>query len=403
MELFLSFQDPRELPKGSRDPLGFEVIWTRYGRKIVSNLTTITGSIEEFLTALYGFYLSQTEDEEEQRHRFIRYEQLAGYLREYANRYGDEKGGFVRGVTRVSERLSELEHDSTKVLTLSPRKRDMILSNQTAYGLWGLYSTALDISGLIKSRSVTAQGEELAKAMAESDNELQGFLRSKIADDSTLTLDEIKRFSDRFAKLLHGKHRSRLLEILLRGKEGSLQTELFDYMENLDEEIWKQVRENIWYLAQLRSNMPVQLKNALEDIVHVDMTLWLCNKLFEYLRLPQWTDKPLENIVAEIEQKDPKIVLSELPSHFDEDLKTFRLQWNNQEYHQAIETLLQRHAKVMQKRGGAPWAEMTPKGMKKIRIEAPDATLALEKPGHAYDYFLGSYVRIYAAYREIRS
>ncbi len=402
MKLFLSLQDPRELPKGSRDPLGFEVIWTRYGRKIVSNLTTITGSIEEFLTALYGFYLSQAEDEEEQRHCFLRYEQLAGYLREYVNRHGNNKGGFVRGVTRVSARLSELESDNTKVLTLSPGKRDMILSNQTAYGLWGLYSTALDISGLIKSRSVTAQGEELAKAMAESDSGLQDFLRSKITDDATLSLDEIKNFADSFVSLLHGEFRLSLLRILLRGKESSLQTELFDYLDNLDDEKWKQVQENAWYLTQLRSNMSAQLNNVLEDIVHVDMTLWLCNKLFEYLRLPQWADESLENIVAEIERQDPKLVLSELPSGFDDDLKTFRIKWNKQEYHQAIETLLRRHAKVMEKRGGAPWAEMTSKGMK-IRIEAPDAALEIEKPGHAYDYFLGSYVRIYTAYREIRS
>ena len=401
MDIFLSLQDPRELPKGSRDPLGFEVIWTRYGRRIVQNLTTITGSIEEFLTALYGFYLSQTEDEEEQRHRFLRYEQLAGYLREYANRHGDDKGGFVRGVTRVSERLSELENGSRQTLTLSPGKRDMILSNQTAYGLWGLYSTALDISGLIQSRSVTPRGEELAKAMADSDRGLHDFLRSKIAEDSTLSLDEIKRFSDRFAKLLHGEHRSRLLEILLRGKDESLQAELFDFIDRLDEDRWKQVKNDVWHLTQLRSDMATPLKNAFEDIVHVDMTLWLCNQLFEYLRLPQWAGKPLENIVAEIERKDPKVVLDELPSDCDDDLKTFRLQWNDQEYHQALETLLQRHAKIMQSRGGAPWVEKTAEGMK-IRIEVPDAIVKLDKPGHAYDYFLGSYVRIYEAYREIR-
>ena len=60
-----SLQDLRELPKGSRDPLGFEMIWTRYGRRIVKNLTTNTFSIEEFLTALYGFYLSKSKEEEQ--------------------------------------------------------------------------------------------------------------------------------------------------------------------------------------------------------------------------------------------------------------------------------------------------------------------------------------------------
>jgi len=50
LKIHLSKQDPRELPKGSRDPLGFEILWTQYGRRIIGNLTTITGSIEEFLT-----------------------------------------------------------------------------------------------------------------------------------------------------------------------------------------------------------------------------------------------------------------------------------------------------------------------------------------------------------------
>ncbi len=71
--------------------MGYEVVWTRYGRKVVSNLMTITGSIEEFLTALLGFHLSWTKDPEEQKNRFIRYEQLAGYLREYANRQDPQK------------------------------------------------------------------------------------------------------------------------------------------------------------------------------------------------------------------------------------------------------------------------------------------------------------------------
>ena len=53
---FLSLLDDRAKPKGSRDPLGFELVWTHFGRKVVGNLTTITSSVENFTVALLGFY-----------------------------------------------------------------------------------------------------------------------------------------------------------------------------------------------------------------------------------------------------------------------------------------------------------------------------------------------------------
>ena len=53
---FLSLLDDRAKPKGSRDPLGFELVWSHFGRKVIGNLTTITSSIDNFAVALLGFY-----------------------------------------------------------------------------------------------------------------------------------------------------------------------------------------------------------------------------------------------------------------------------------------------------------------------------------------------------------
>lgn len=54
---FLSLMDDRAKPKGSRDPLGFELVWSYFVRKVIGNQTTITSSMDNFAVALLGFYV----------------------------------------------------------------------------------------------------------------------------------------------------------------------------------------------------------------------------------------------------------------------------------------------------------------------------------------------------------
>jgi hypothetical protein len=49
---FLSDLDSRAAVKGSRDPLGVQQIWTRPGRHVVGNLTTVSNSVRGFTTLL---------------------------------------------------------------------------------------------------------------------------------------------------------------------------------------------------------------------------------------------------------------------------------------------------------------------------------------------------------------
>jgi len=39
--------DSRAAVKGSRDPLGIQAIWTRLGRHVVGNLTTVSNSVRD--------------------------------------------------------------------------------------------------------------------------------------------------------------------------------------------------------------------------------------------------------------------------------------------------------------------------------------------------------------------
>lgn len=130
--------------KGSRDPLGIQPIWTRLGRHVVGNLTTVTTSVRDFTTLLLGYYFAQRVAEDvgpgSELAAFLKWEQLAAYARAIGN--GDRS---FRGTERVGRFLD----DGGSRVTLSIAREHQILSNQKAYGLWGLYSAAACSSGLL--------------------------------------------------------------------------------------------------------------------------------------------------------------------------------------------------------------------------------------------------------------
>jgi len=142
---FLTDLDSRAVVKGSRDPLGIQQIWTRLGRHVVGNLTTVSNSVRDFTTLLLGYYFAARLADEAgpgtELSTFLKWEQLAAYARASAN-----NDWVFRGTERVRKNLSE----SSRV-TLSDDGAHQILGNQKIYGLWGLYTMPSRASGLVDS------------------------------------------------------------------------------------------------------------------------------------------------------------------------------------------------------------------------------------------------------------
>jgi hypothetical protein len=66
------------------DPLGAMAIWTRLGRRVVGNLSTVTSSVRDFKTLVLGFGLLRElrraagpDAEVDDLAAFLRWEQLA--------------------------------------------------------------------------------------------------------------------------------------------------------------------------------------------------------------------------------------------------------------------------------------------------------------------------------------
>jgi len=149
---FFTEVDPEVALKESRDPLGFQPIWSHFGRKLVGNLTTVTTSVRGFTTLLVGHHLanllvdSGATPAAEYIEPFLRFEQLAAFSRfAWAEETGDAVNT-IRGIRRVEARYK----NGNGRIRIAADRDGQILSNQKTYGLWGLYSVAATNSGLLQ-------------------------------------------------------------------------------------------------------------------------------------------------------------------------------------------------------------------------------------------------------------
>lgn len=144
--MFLTSLDPRAAIKGSRDPLGLVPLWSHFGRHVVGNLTTVSGSVRGYTTTLLGYHFAreaqdrQGTNPESTLALFLKFEQLAAYCR-----YHNDKDGDFRGIDRVKKNLAD-----SATVKISARQADQILSNQKVYGLWGLFSGPARASALLE-------------------------------------------------------------------------------------------------------------------------------------------------------------------------------------------------------------------------------------------------------------
>lgn len=83
-------------------------IWSRIGRRIVGNLTTVSNSVRDFTISALGFTLIErliaSGHDESELPIFMRWKQLCGYARAVRN---GERG--FRGTERVHRTLSDAD------------------------------------------------------------------------------------------------------------------------------------------------------------------------------------------------------------------------------------------------------------------------------------------------------
>jgi hypothetical protein len=395
---FLSLLDDRAKPKGSRDPLGFELVWTLFGRRVIGNLTTVTDSLTNFCVALLGCKWANelypggdnTERSQLVREAFLRFEQMSGYLRYL----GDD--GRILGVTRIGRRLAE----GIDPIPLGLSTQAMILSDQGSYGLWGLYSTALRETGLITGddRKPTPLGQSLAE---EIEHHVDKQKLVSLMQRKGISKRDLQKQALPFSNALkHRTMRDKLLELLMNGSQRT----------SVQSELWRITRSSLRqrrrlesltrYIETLRVKAKgTELDTRLEDIQATERLLVACNNVFNYLR--RLDGEKLDTISQTLTDRysyqhiDESLPLNSVPR--GETLANIRTAFLTGDNTAVINQLIDLNAAVMRYRGGAAWVERETGNRLKVRIPSENAELLsqAELESHwDYDYFLNSYLGI---------
>ncbi len=402
---FLSLLDDRAKPKGSRDPLGFELIWTYYGRQVIGNLTTITGSLTNFAVAILGFkwandlhaHLPEADRQSRIRDSFLRYEQLAAYLRYLS---GDTQ---IMGITRVQQRM----RDKTSRVTFGLGADSQILSDQASYGLWGLYSSAMRDAGLVQgdNRLLTPIGLAIAEKIEHKLD--QSHFIDLFSSVKPIAIEELEPLASTFKRAINNKDARRdLMHTLMGGAQHKqMQQKLWLLTQGMAEES-SGVNGIPDFITQVkaRSNGS-DLMQRLTEIEWVERVLVAANNIFNYCRRKDGA--MVTEIVSELEQSYSYSHLSEsfsfeglrdvLGVQRVDILQRLLQALKNHNQHDAVMALLELNRIVMELRGGCPWVEL--ENGSTLRVKVPNETAALLDQAELesqwdYDYFIASYINI---------
>lgn len=397
--IFSAFDD-RARAKGSRDPLGAEATWSFLGRKIVGNLTTVTANLDNFMIALLccSHANEQVIDPTKIRERYLRAEQVSAYLKLAAN-HGSR--GFL-GITQAKKNFERAK------LPLGTSARAQLLASQSAYGLWGLYSSAMEGAGLIAgaNRRPTPEGRSLIEQIKRQVGEDNWSAFTHLASGDSLAKEALSAgglASAFWDALMTPALRSTVVSSLLASQRGGpMQCELFSYAQAFLALNAQTERRSMdfchWVLNQ--PNATLELTRAMTRIQTIDPLLKFADVVMAWLQKKEGSSIAL--IASELQNKMP--------------VMTWRTDWQQEEklphrvylmsLQSAVEksdavgvlrTLLAHNRSLMRARGGAAWLEdVAGKLLVRVASDSQNTLDVLAGLGERwrYNYFISSFLCI---------
>jgi hypothetical protein len=373
---FITELDPNYSIKGSRDPLGFQVIWQAAGRRVIPHLSTVSASIRDFQILCIAHALKkelQISDENFEPF-FMRIEQLMGYTR-YLHCNDDS----FNGIERVKRKAGDNK------LYLSVRHDDQLMSSQKAYGIWGKYIrpfTDIAIADHPDFEQVYLQKIRTHSAIIKQARNL----KNKQPDErNTIFKNDLHSFCNLLDKPT-GAEKELLTQLLLQDKhQGSF---------------YKLVQQHDGFrgglglfslIDTLRTSTTNESFSAeLEHIKQTEKVLSPLNRIFRYLQTRSYWN------YAEIES-DPFISTwrTAPDTTLLPDIKSLAglLALSNTDL---VKGLLQRNEEVVDRRHSAPWMRLTASGLEVNHIEGAmfDAHYNPETDA-GNSYFLFTFIHLY--------
>ncbi|TPE51946.1 hypothetical protein FJM67_08180 [Maribrevibacterium harenarium] len=417
---FFTAEDPREIPKGSRDPLRFLPIWSSVARRMIPYLTTVTPSYRGFLTRfLFHGLLEELKPElanasiDEQWAIFCKFEQLCAFIR---SRCSHRTQNFP-GISGIKEsRISK-----GNAITVGAESDFWLVPSQKATGYWGYYHQASIGSGILRKNSALKPGYRLTdEALRVFNNSsartillrheacLRQLFKARpvpisLADFNDMSelffdkpLDGTKEWGNFWTshlltpeKLQAPSHSHPTI------KEFSRQIKSLNLTGLKFGEIWEQL--SLGEATSSVSDFASQVK-ATEAIIGV------CEWVFDVCRMRGESSnlKDAETRAYELGFNEEWLTkIRSMPEPSDIELKKYRALAvaGPSSFQQLARLLIERHTHVMRTRHGAAWVELTPTDDLIIRDPSngpndPRSENYASGIRWRYDYFLSSWLSV---------
>lgn len=416
---FFTAEDPREIPKGSRDPLRVLPVWTPVARKMIPFLTTVTPSYRGFLTrVLFHGMLEEFEPAlanasiDEQWPAFCKFEQLCGLVRAELQ---PSTPNFP-GISGVPGRVK----DGT--VTLGSDTPYWLVRSQKNTGYWGYYHQASLGSRLIQLNCALRPGYRLTDKALEvyrnsaASSLMKGYqpqLKSLIKSKAVkVDLDGMQDLAQLFAQKplsSDGNWGEFWLNHLLIPQSSPERCYSTGVLQEFAQRLLAEVTTDlsvgqVWeQLAQGLVDSPVT--QFATEVMATEAVIGLCEWTFDACRLrhPKKTDLSTAANWAYDNgySSDWLERLRRISEPEDIELRRFRevALHSSKSFESLARELLQRHKAVMLDRKGAAWVEINDDDELIIRDPAeepwlPDFERTPSGVRWRYDYFLGSWINV---------
>lgn len=374
---FITLQDPDYAIKGSRDPLGLQVIWQGVGRRLIPYLSTVSNSIIDFQILALAHHIKDVQElnEEQFEQFFNRFEQVMAYVRHFKN----DKEGF-NGINTVRK----VARENLKRICVSNLKNEQILSNQRAYGIWGKYNRPFsDMNILEDPEFAEIQSEKLA-SNKEFFKEMKNLSKKTSSVHSYYTKEKLKSFASIIDTPTGNEREFWIRKVLTDTCDNELYNRISANHKLLSLPLYPLIHE----LAGQSNND--EFKQILHLIEQTEKTICPLNRMFKYLQQRSFWNE--EDLLSDT-------FLSQcctIPNlHTPESVELVRLH-SLKDNLERVKGLVRRNENISRQRDGAPWMEYTGHGFEVNHFEGASFDPDFDPQKHNdSDYFLNSYSSLF--------
>ena len=400
---FFTALAPEEQAQGSRDPLGLLPIWSRVGRGLAGNVTTVSGDLRGWtsLIVMVGLYADRVAKrvlDESDTEPLFRAEQLIAYSRVLHSNLEDGSAP-VRGLNLVKRRLQEADNGNRPIpLGLAPDRR--ILGAQQSAGVLGQIGSPAIASGLLERSRTTLAPAGIALWQAayrpllrSHDDRITALLKGKVGFEPAQGDAELARvLAQLHAPALTALERAPLREQVLHGGRGADTAQACFVRLCLQPPAAATLAEpcsivdTILLAEMARDAGFTDTGRALQNIVAAERLLSPMVRLFGWVQGRH--RQALADVVAEVSQiwgqavrdldAGTQIVVEHCAEIYSREQIASVLACSSAlaagHWERALQAVIEINGHVMQRRGGAPWVRIE-NGRVDVRLQEGEALL----------------------------